>query len=52
MKRNILIGAMGLIWAIVGAIQLMHDDIKSAALYGVIAVIFFIALILKKGTKE
>lgn len=52
MKRNALIGIMGIIWAAVSVVQVINNDIKSAVLYGIIAAVFFIALIFKRANKK
>lgn len=48
MKRNARTIILGLLWAGVGIFQYMHDDIKSAALSGALALVFIIAATLRK----
>ncbi|MCR5111518.1 MAG: hypothetical protein K6B38_11550 [Ruminococcus sp.] len=52
MKRKAITAIMGLLWAGVGIFQYMHDDIRSAALSGFLALVFIIAAVLRKETKE
>ena len=52
MKRKVITALMGLLWAGVGVFQYLHDDIKSAALSGALAVVFIIAAVLRKERKE
>ncbi len=52
MKRNARTIIFGLLWAGVGIFQYMHDDIKSAALSGALALVFIIAAALRKENKE
>lgn len=54
MKRKLLTGVIGAIWAAVCIVQVVHGDIKSAVLYGIVAAAFFISLLFKskKESKE
>ena len=52
MRRKVTTILMGLLWAGVGVFQYLHDDMKSAALSGALAVAFIIAAIVRKENKE
>ena len=52
MKRKVITVIMGLLWAGVGIFQYAHDDVRSASLSGVLALVFIIAAVLRKENRE
>ena len=52
MKRKVITVIMGLLWAGVGIFQYVHDDVRSASLSGVLALVFIIAAVFRKENRE
>ena len=52
MKRNVITVIICLLWAGVVVFQYVHDDVRSASLSGVLALVFIIAAVLRKENRE